>query len=131
MSSGPCSFYKELDPGLAFSGRPALGLQPSLNLSERHCDLNRNRLLFSDPAGNRVEFPLGLPIEFLVIVSGTASASELPGGNEKSGAPEARDIPALHRGNYPCPRACILWAGSPQGVSPPFLSLIKGERVAT
>lgn len=71
VSSGPCAFYMEHDPGLAFPGRPALGLQPSLPWTfQEEYDPNRNRLLFSDPAGNRVEFPLGLPTEFLVIVSG-------------------------------------------------------------
>lgn len=87
--------YKEHDPGLAFSGRPALGLQPSLNLSERHCDPNRNRLLFSDPASSRAEFLLGLLTEFLVIVSGTL----LPLNSLK----EKRSLASLRLGtSQPC-----------------------------
>lgn len=42
-----------------------------LCLSWRHHDPTGNRLLFSDPAYSSAEFPLGLPGEFLVMVSVT------------------------------------------------------------
>ena len=51
-------------------------------------------------------------------------------------APEAGDSPALHGGSYPCLWPCVLWGGSPQGLTAypeciRSLSPPKGGRLVT